>query len=272
MWYEWRRQGKVLVTELDDSLWEISESNLNASALFNAPGIRRRLEENISASDWVTVTTEALKQAVIRNTGFPESRIIVIPNAVPPELVVDTVPEPGSRSYSLGYLASPTHDDDWKMVQRHVKRFLENNEDAAFASVGADYAKRLKMSERTFHRRWDDSPEKAIRAIDYEISMAPLLAGTFNRSKSDCKWVEASARGVASIVSDVTAYTTVKDGVTGVKVRREHEWSRELRNLWLSPDKRHQLAVRAHDEVASYRTTDNTAARWYEVMNLGRAS
>lgn len=269
MWHEWHRQGKVLITELDDSLWDIPESNFKASAIFNAKDTRRRLEENIAVSDWITVSTHALRDAVVRNTGFPESRILVIPNAVPPELVVDSVPE--SRRYSVGYLASPTHDADWKMAQRHVRRFLENNPEAKFATIGTDYGATLKMPGRTAHRRWDYTPESAIEAIDYSISIAPLLAGTFNRSKSDCKWVEASARGVASIVSDVTAYTTVEHNVTGVKVRREHEWGRELQALWDSPEKRHEIAVKAHSEVANYRTMDNTASLWYSAMIRGKA-
>lgn len=272
MWQEWRRQGKVLITELDDSLWEVPESNLRASAVFNARGMRRRLEENIAASDWITVTTQALRETVHRNTGFPLDRILIIPNAVPPELVVDTVPDPESHRFSLGYLASQTHGEDFKMVKRHLLRLLENDTGLTFASVGADYAKELRMPERTFHRGWDPSPAEAIRSIDYGLSMAPLLPGTFNRSKSDCKYVEASARGVASIVSDVTAYDPVKHNVTGVKVRREHEWGKALRSLLESPDERLRLATAAHAEVAEHRTTDVTAHQWYEAFTRGRAT
>lgn len=271
VWHEWRKQGKVLITELDDSLWDIPQSNANASKVFNTKDIRKRLNENIAVSDWVTVSTGALKQTVHRNTGFPLDRIVVIPNAVPPELVVDEVPEPGSRKYTVGYLASPTHSDDFKMVRRHLVRLLENNEDVTFASVGADYARELRQPSRTFHRRWTNSPEDAVSAIDYELSIAPLVAGSFTRSKSDCKWVEASARGVPSIVSDVTAYDPVRDGETGVKVRREHEWGKALQRLVDSPEERHRLAVEAHAEVRQHRTTDYTVHLWHDILTRGPA-
>lgn len=272
VWQEWHRQGKVLITELDDSLWDIPQRNLKASAVFNTPGVRKRLEENIAVSDWITVTTEALKQTVIRNTGFPAERIVVIPNALPPELVIDSVPELGStpRDFALGYLASPTHGEDWKMVRRHVKRFLENNLDTVFATVGTDYGADLRMPGRTAHRKWDPSPESAILSIDYELSIAPLLAGTFNRSKSDIKQLEAAARGVPSVVSDVTAYAPVVNGVTGVKIAREHEWGKALQSLWDNPGERHRLAVNAHRDVAENRTTDATAPLWADVMTRGK--
>lgn len=270
-WQEWHRQGKVLITEMDDSLWDVPSSNLRGSAIFNSRDPRKRFEENLAVSDWVTVTTQALKDTVIRNSGFPADRIIVIPNAIPPELVVDTVPDPESWTHSLGYMASATHADDWKMVRRHVKRFLDNNPGTSFVSAGTDYGDSLGMPHQTIHRPWEPSPEKAIESIDYAVSIAPLLAGTFNRGKSDVKFLEASARGSLSIVSDVTAYGPVVNAKTGVKVAREHEWGRALQRLWDDPEEGYRLASEAHRDVRENRTTDNTAEAWADVYSRGKA-
>lgn len=272
IWKQWHDEGKkTLVMDFDDDLFSVPESNLQASALYNSRNIRQRLLENVTLSDWVTVTTPVLKGSIHERTGFPLERIIVVPNAVPEELLVDVVPEPGGRRHSVGYLASTTHTDDFKMIRRHLGRFLENNEGVSFVSVGADYTHLLPSRERASHRRWDSRPERAIESIDYEMSLAPLIPGVFNSNRSHCKWVEASARGVVSLVSDTVPYAPVEHGVTGVKVNREHEWGRALQRLWDDPERRYRLAVAAHEEVARKYTTRVTSELWHDVLTRGKS-
>lgn len=271
-WQLWSRdRDKVLVMELDDDLFSVAPSNAKASKVFNNPTHKNRLTKNILASDYVTVSTEPLRQAVHKNTGFPLERIVVVPNAVPKEFLVDSV-DPDRYTDTVGYLSSPTHRDDFDMVKRHLKRFLGNNPETSFRTVGSDYSTELQMPNQTRHVSWIRPPDRAIRSIDYRISICPLLPGVFNQSKSSCKFLEASARGVVSVVSDVTPYSEVVNGETGYKVRREHEWGRTLQKVYENPQDALRVARNALGYVRDNRTTDHTAPLWFDVLTRGKAT
>lgn len=269
-WREWSEEGdKLLIYEVDDDLFSVPASNVKASGIFNSPKNRDRLIRNLLASDYVTVSTEPLKDTVHRVTGFPRERIVVIPNALPPELVLSeeqVVERWEKHSHALGYLASPTHDRDFKMVQRHVRRLLENNAGASFHTIGTDYSTRLDRPGQTRHSDWFRRPEDAIAGIDYRVSIAPLEAGIFSRSKSNCKWVEASARGAVSIVSDVPAYASVIHAETGYKVTREHEWGKALASVYGDPVDSLRVVRNANRYVRENHTTDRTVSLWHEVL------
>lgn len=264
-WQQWAKEGKKrLIMDADDDLFSVDPANVKASAVFNRGEYQQRLRDNFRVAHLITVSTEPLRQAIHRNTGVPLSKIVVISNALPPELVLDKIPDAESDAAPLlGWLASPTHSSDARMVTRHLKRFMEQHPGERFHSIGADYGGWMKLPEsQRVHTAWLKKPEDAIRAIDYRVGICPLLPAVFNKSKSDCKWLELSARGVPAVVSDVSAYDSVKHGVTGYKVRYEHEWGKVLTKVTGDAEMRRELATAAHAYVKAERTTDNTAAAW----------
>lgn len=214
-WEKWRNEGeKLLVLEVDDDLFSVPESNIRGSAIFNSKGHRERLLRAFKAAHYVTVSTEPLKEAVHRNTGFPLDRIFVIPNALPPELLL-TPEELEQRTpvNTLGYLASPTHHADFKMVQRHVRRFLENNPGTMFHTIGSPYGDWLKLPSQVTHTSWVESPSDAILKIDYGIGICPLTGGVFNQSKClDSETRIATDRGVLRISDIVEGDQVWHDG------------------------------------------------------------
>lgn len=269
-WRKWSRQGdRILIYEVDDDLFSVPGHNTRASVIFNVPKNRSRILDNIRASDYVTVSTEPLREAVHRASGFPTDRIVVIPNALPPELVLseeDAVRRWEQHTHTVGYLASPTHERDFGIVQRHLKRFLERNPGTSFHTIGTDYGERLRLPDRTHHSDWFRSPEDAIRGIDYRMSIAPLEAGYFARSKSDCKFLEASARGAVSVASEVTPYASVRNAETGYTVRRDHEWGKVLQSVYDDPSDALRVMLNANRYVRENRTTDHTVGTWFDVL------
>lgn len=267
-WEKWSNErSKLLILEVDDDLFSVPESNIRGSAIFNSKGHRERLLRAFKAAHYVTVSTEPLKEAVHRNTGFPLDRIFVIPNALPPELLL-TPEELEQRTpvNTLGYLASPTHHADFKMVQRHVRRFLENNPGTMFHTIGSPYGDWLKLPSQVTHTSWVESPSDAILKIDYGIGICPLTGGVFNVSKSDCKAIENMARGAVTIASDTAPYAPVVHGETGYKVRREHEWGRVLQRVYDDPEDAQRIRRNGLEYVRNHRTTDVTAPLWRDVL------
>lgn len=268
-WQKWAAEGeKRLIMEFDDDLFSVDPENIRASRVFNKTDVQFRLRENIQVSHLVTVSTEPLKEAIHRETGYPLNQIIVIPNAVDPSILENPLDrDEMDDAPILGWLASPTHGKDARLVSRHLKRFMENNPDARFHMIGANYGEEMGLRpEQIIHSGWVTPSERAIRKIDYRVGIAPLVGSTFNKSKSDCKFLEMGARGVAALVSDVPSYASVIHGETGYKVNREHEWGRALRTLCADEDMQRELASNAHDYVKNHRTTTVTAPLWRDAI------
>lgn len=273
-WKGWSETGsKRLITEFDDDLFSVESDNINAARVFNKSDVQRRLRENIMRSHAVTVSTQPLKEAIHRETGYPLDKIFVIPNAIDPVLLED----PLDRSEmdgapAVGWLASPTHKKDAKLISRHLKRFMDSHPEAVFHSIGADYSELMGINQsQAKSSGWITPPENAIRKMDYRIGIAPLAGSIFNRSKSDCKFIEMGARKVAPLVSDSPAYSSVRHGETGYVVRYEHDWGKALNTLYRDEDLQTELAENAYAYVRDHRTTSTTAPMWRAVL-LGEES
>lgn len=268
-WQKFSRDpSKRLVLDMDDDLFRVEENNYRASAVFNKSDVQQRLRDNIRASDLVTVSTPFLKKSVHDETGYPLDQIVVIRNALPPELVLPEVPELDLvKRPLLGWLGSPTHAEDFRSVTRELGRFLENNPHVTFHTIGSDYASWMKLPEdQCVHTPWIKSPETAIKSIDYRVGIAPLRSGVFNASKSDCKALETSARGVPAILADVRAYDTFTDGENCLKSRGPYDWGKRFKELCFDSARQRELAVNAHAYVRDNRTTHHTAPEWLEAI------
>src|SRR3546814_14721972 len=66
--------------------------------------------------------------------------------------------------------------------------------------------------------KWVPTPEEFFRSIDYAVGVAPLSDTTFNRSKSDIKFLELAALGIPTIASDVAPYRSIRHGETGLQI------------------------------------------------------
>ncbi|MFB2532451.1 methyltransferase domain-containing protein [Paracoccus sp. p4-l81] len=83
-----------------------------------------------------------------------------------------------------------------------------------------------------------------------DIALMPLAGGPGEAAKSDLKFLEAAAQGVAAIVSPLVYGATVRDGETAIIARGMDDWAPALERLLRRPRRRRQLAERARAYVA----------------------
>src|SRR3546814_19555238 len=81
LWQSWAKDGRKLIFEMADDLWNVDPANERAYYFFRDQDIRRRLVENIRVAYAVTVSTPELAEAVFQQTAH--GNITVIPYAVP---------------------------------------------------------------------------------------------------------------------------------------------------------------------------------------------
>ena len=102
-----------------------------------------------------------------------------------------------------------------------------------------------------------------------DICFMPLADTPFNRCKSDLKFLEASASGLASLASDVVYRDSIEEGRTGLLFRDANELRHQLARMVANPAWTRELAMAARAHVAKNRMLAYQMARrsaWYRSL------
>jgi SAM-dependent methyltransferase len=86
-----------------------------------------------------------------------------------------------------------------------------------------------------------------------DLAILPLLPTRFNEHKSDIKFVECAAQGVACLASPTVYAQTLRHGETGLLYESPEEFEASLRRLISDEHLRGRLARNAYDQVARRR-------------------
>ena len=131
---------------------------------------------------------------------------------------------------------------------------------------------------RTPHKRFHPLlPYPAYRALmaGCEIAFMPLADTAFNGFKSDLKFVEAGAHGLACLASPVVYEATIRDGETGMIVRSPAEFGAALRALLADPARARAMGAAARRWVRENRMLASQTPRrlaWYRSLWERRAA
>ena len=101
------------------------------------------------------------------------------------------------------------------------------------------------------------------------ICLQPLDDTKFNRYKSDIKFLEAGAGGLAVVASPVVYSDTIDDGYTGIIARDPKEWEKSLTSLIQDAPLRQNLGKNAKNYVLKNRMLVQHAHKrldWYRLL------
>lgn len=271
----WQKMSELssrpkLVYELDDDLWNLDSSNRTAWEWFIngwdvKAGERHDVQENLCANirvaDRVTCSTSALAEIVSQWNDD----VRVVPNMIPRWMTERE--RPRRDRLTIGWIGSATHHMDWAPVSNHIRRFLERNKQCDFKVIGAEYGDWLKIpKDQLIETGWFESVDDCWKAIDFDIGVAPLRPHVFNRSKSAIKFLEYAALGIPTVASDVGPYSDhIEHGKTGFLVKRDHEWSKYLRDLVNDEAMREEIGQNAR-EWAKQNTLEGNIDIWLKAV------
>lgn len=260
----------ALVMDLDDDLWQIDRSN-DAHSFFDADRLRR-LKENISCADMVTVSTDYLANVVIEHTS---AQVMVLPNTVPRSLTELTPTHTandqdgkqviGENDLVIGWAGSSTHNRDFGECAKSVKRVIQANPQTIFHCIcSMDYTDRVKsIKGRTHWTGWVNGVENYYRAINFDIGLAPLYPFVFNESKSDIRLLELGALGIPVIASPVGPYRrSFNEGYPCLLTRTPKEWTDALTWYIQQPEEATRAGKNAREWVIENSITENNVYRW----------
>lgn len=256
---ELKKYGMRVVYDMDDNLWAVPKENPSFKAFKE---MRSGFAECASQCDLITVSTSGLATAV-RTALSPNVRIEVVPNAID----FDLFPEPRTRRDDgrvvIGWGGSNTHDVDIKAAWDVLPEIVLGHEHVHLEVVGgAAPPKELVGHPRVRFRPWVATGEYSQRMATWawDILLAPLEDGRFNKSKSNIKILETAAVGAVCLVSDVQPYSDFfRLAKTQWPVCRTRlDWREKLLALVNDPKLRQEQAAEIR----------RVAKQWYDIQNI----
>jgi glycosyltransferase involved in cell wall biosynthesis len=254
-------QGRAMIRAFLDAGWLVVTEFDDHPDFFQVMQDREQL--TFRGVHAVQTSTRPLA-AVLRQRN-PE--VAVFPNALVALPEIRNFADPQRLTVFFGAL---NREQDWQPLI------------GAINAVAAKVGERLRFSvvhDRGFFDALETPHKRFTATCEYdaymdllgecEISLMPLADNGFNRAKSDLKFIEAGACGVAALASDVVYGETIEDGRTGLLFRDADELQSKLMRLVAMPEMARDLGDAARDYVAQHRMLAyQTAPRiaWYRSL------
>ncbi|MEG4271230.1 MULTISPECIES: methyltransferase domain-containing protein [unclassified Microcoleus] len=228
------QQGYLIVAEIDDN-----------------PIRRREYADNNYLSyrgcHCVQTSTEPLAK-ILRQYN---PNVAVFPNQLaylpPPRIypVADTV---------TIFFGALNREKDWQPIMAALNRVLIAHKHRIRVKVIHDrrFFESLKIQQKEFEPFCSYERYQEIM-YSCDIALLPLVPNQVNETKSDLKFIECAARGVAVLASPTVYEHSIVEGETGLIYRYEKEFETKLNSLISDTSRRREIAANAYQWVRDNR-------------------
>ena len=259
-----RKTGARLIYDLDDDLLNIPRAHPDAAVLRPKAATVRRM---LRLADRVVVSTPALAESLAAR----RSDCVVVANGLDERLWGDFPPAPRHGPHRspvrILCMGTATHNADFAMIEPALTRLH-----TAFGGrIAVDMIGFSSANKLPYWVNRLGMPPHASKSYPgfvnwmkaqppWDIGLAPLVAGAFNRCKSPIKTLDYAALGLAILASDVPVYRgSVADGPGGFLVPNDEDaWYNALSRLVRDTDLRRRLGQGAWE---AFSATGTLAAR-----------
>lgn len=269
-----KRTQTPLIVDLDDNFMEVTPDQPAWKRGYQPGGENRAIVMSlVSMADAIFCSTQPLadyfKEIIFKQWGEFKPTF-VLPNSVEMKW-----PEQKKYRKEIGWFGSVTHDEDIKLALDGIYSFLKDHQDYSISFVGGFTEKMFKERFNPptwFKKRASFHPgtsgyegfKDLIAQYEWQIGIAPLVNNTFNKGKSNIKWIENTMIGVPVVASDVYPYSnTIEHGVDGWLVK--DDWASALAEAVKADRKRVVDKARAK-VVESYNIKKN-AKLWADALS-----
>lgn len=252
------KEGWLMVVEYDD----YPENPFNAEKRANSLDWER-----FQACHAVQASTAPLAEAFLEHNpevGLFENHLFKTPN-----------PAPQDKENIRIFFGALNRKTAWSPLIKTYNKVLKANPNAqAVVLHDKEFFEALETKNKLF--------KPAVGYDDYmrilhscEICLQPLDDTKFNRYKSDIKFVEAGAGGLAVIASPVVYADYIEHDRTGLIARGPREWESMLSQLIKDKEYRQRLGRNAKNYVMQNRLLIQHAHKrldWYRHLWANRTS
>jgi glycosyltransferase involved in cell wall biosynthesis len=254
---------------LDDNFWELDAAvDRHLTAYFNNPAVIETLDQFIAGAAVVLVMSKRLGDYVAGR--HPSARVEYIVPGVDLDQIAASAArvKPDSRpsgELRIGYPTTP-RTSVTELLVRVIDAMRERYPDRVyFEFVGwapDEVATAASVRVHPHINSYEDYIDYAL-SRRWDIGIAPLIGSHFEGFKTQVKYREYGALGVAGVYSAVAPYIDyIDDGVTGLLVENTVDgWAGALDQLIGSPELRASIAARAAEDVRRHYHQHDTAAQ-----------
>jgi len=270
-----QQAGARLVYALDDDFLALDSCGAPRFTVERRESVRLLLQE----AHQVLVTTVELGRSL--ETYNPH--VVVLPNMLDERLLLGgRLPTPfAERRLVIGYMGTTTHDDDLLLILpalKHLARTYPGK--LEFQLIGGvahseTWELLTDLPLRVLHLDPAEGEYPLFMLwltgqIRWDIALAPLVDNTFNRCKSDVKFLDYGAIGAAGIYSRMPAYTgSVLHRETGWLAENTAEaWIEALETLIAAAPLRERLAQNAKAYLYAQRIVARAAGHWLNAIEI----
>jgi len=236
-------KGTIVITDIDDDYWSISEAN-PAKVYWDRERLNR-LAEVLRISTAVTVPTHNLREVV---SQFNKN-VYIIPNYIEMP-VLNKKAEKSKRRIIWGGSSSHVGDFSDCIVSALLEIYKKHKDIIDLIFVGYIPPK-LKGKAYFYSSVTATDYVNFISSLNADIAIAPLENNLFNKSKSPLKYCEYSAIKAVTIASDVDVYRNSIPPFAGVLVKNQKEnWVTALLELIFDATTMNTISKNAFDYVS----------------------
>jgi hypothetical protein len=255
-----RRAGHPYLYYIDDNFWELQD-NSPVGRYYRDPDVRESLALAVSQASQVLTNSEVLALYLGR---FSE-RLRVLPAFFDFSLTDGCVPEETSE-LRIGFAGSANRADDLELIRPIIEPVLHCVPNSVFEFCGAMPAG-VRVGERVRFFRYTDSYADFIRfqaSRNWAIGLAPLRDHEANRAKTNNKYREYGACGIAGVYSNIPPYQdSVIPGTTGLLADTTTEaWLSAILFLLQHRVERERIAMTAQQDVREKHCVVGVARVW----------
>lgn len=259
-----QRAGVAYGYYIDDNFWLLDPST-TLGRHYAARPTRRRLDAIVAGARPVIASTPLLRdwlepraQQVIQLDSFFDFSL------VPAELPA----RPEREGLRVGFAASAYRGADLEALETDLLTVLDEHPTLEVEVIGA------KAGALADHPRVTEFPHLHSygeyiafqRERAWDVGLAPLSSAESNRFKTDNKYREYAALGIAGIYQDAEPYAAVRDGENGLRVGGSQTWADALRRYCLDPGLVDRVRTAARADAERRLSIEAVAPQWSEFL------
>lgn len=197
---------KKIWLDYDDNLFEVPPCNWKHE-IYWRPETHTNVVEILKLADVVTVSTEHLKQVY---GPYTKQQPVVVPNAFDDDILGPIWETPYDRDRRLVWRGSSSHDKDLVMFTKPLYQVACAHRDWLYEFMGEPFwgvteAIRKAVGSTQIVMTKPMEPGSFFHVLKMKrptVVIVPLEDNSFNRSKSNCAWIEATHAGAVTLAPD----------------------------------------------------------------------
>jgi len=263
---EARRIGTPVLVDMDDWLLERPDS-FDALQWVGTRASRETMRAAMLGATAVTASTATIAE---RSTALG-ARAIVVANAVDCRQFVRRPRGDDDGTLTIAFCGTIAHRDDVPLIAPALARLLREREGRIHVVTVACPIPELQGLPGYTHHDFVPATDypRFLSDLRIDIGLAPLYDTSFNRARSDIKYLEYAATGAATIASAILPYQDSVRPDRGMLVadNTPETWECAIRALVDDPASRRQLADSAYSWVRRERSIEATAHTWLDIFD-----